>query len=179
IAHASVGRAIVVNLAHNAVDQRLAIAHSYAHAVCEPMGTIRVCTKANANELIERRAAACAAAFLLPASGVVDTVRGLGKGQPSRQVQWIFDAATERSVPAGSLSRCCAPAVTGDTSPLAGLLDGNRGSSIGTARNVRDLVKRRGTVPIQEPRLTKVLGRCAADVASRCTESSHGIATDK
>jgi transcriptional regulator with XRE-family HTH domain len=98
IAHASVGRAIVVNLAHHEVDQRLAIAHSYAHAVCEPMGTIRVCTKANANELIERRAAACAAAFLLPASGVVETVRSLGKGQPSRQVQWIFDPGTERSV---------------------------------------------------------------------------------
>jgi Zn-dependent peptidase ImmA (M78 family)/ribosome-binding protein aMBF1 (putative translation factor) len=98
IAHESVGRAIVVNLAHHAVDQRLAIAHGYAHAVCEPMGTIRVCTRANANELIERRAAAFATAFLLPASVVVDTVRGLGKGQPSRQVQWIFDAATERSV---------------------------------------------------------------------------------
>jgi transcriptional regulator with XRE-family HTH domain len=98
IAHESVGRAIVVNLAHNAVDQRLAIAHGYAHAVCEPMGMIRVCTKANANELIERRAAACAAACLLPASGVLETVRRLGKGQPSRQVQWIFDAATERSV---------------------------------------------------------------------------------
>jgi len=36
IAHAPVGRAIVVNLTHNAVDQRLAIAHSYAHAVCGP-----------------------------------------------------------------------------------------------------------------------------------------------
>src|SRR4029077_17965036 len=33
IAHESVGRAIVVNLANMAVDQRLAIAHSYAHAV--------------------------------------------------------------------------------------------------------------------------------------------------
>jgi transcriptional regulator with XRE-family HTH domain len=98
IAHASVGRAIVVNLGHNAVDQGLAIAHSYAHAVCEPMGTIRVCTKANANELIERRAAAFGTAFLLPASGIVDMVRRLGKGQGSRQVQWIFDAATERSV---------------------------------------------------------------------------------
>jgi transcriptional regulator with XRE-family HTH domain len=98
IAHASVGLAIVVNLTHHAIDQRLAIAHSYAHAVCEPMGTIRVCTKANANELIERRAAAFAAAFLLPASGVVETVRGLGKGQASRQVQWVFDAGAERSV---------------------------------------------------------------------------------
>ena len=98
IAHASVERALVVNVTHDAVRQRLAIAHGYAHAVCEPMGSIRVCTKGNANELIERRAAAFAAAFLLPASGVVDTVRGLGKGQASRQVQWLFDAATERSV---------------------------------------------------------------------------------
>jgi Zn-dependent peptidase ImmA (M78 family)/DNA-binding XRE family transcriptional regulator len=98
IAHASVERAVVVNVTHDTVRQRLAIAHGYAHAVCEPMGSIRACTKANANELIERRAAAFAAAFLLPAAGVVDTVRGLGKGQASRQVQWLFDAATERSV---------------------------------------------------------------------------------
>jgi Zn-dependent peptidase ImmA (M78 family) len=98
ISHASVNRALVVNATHDAVRQRLAIAHGYAHVVCEPMGTIRVCTKANANELIERRAAAFAAAFLLPASGVVDMVRGLGKGQPSRKIQWTFDATTERSV---------------------------------------------------------------------------------
>jgi transcriptional regulator with XRE-family HTH domain/Zn-dependent peptidase ImmA (M78 family) len=98
ISHASVGRAIVVNVTDDAARQRLAIAHGYAHAVCEPMGTIRVCTKTNGNELIERRAAAFAAAFLLPASGIAGTVRGLGKGQASRQVQWVFDAATERSV---------------------------------------------------------------------------------
>jgi hypothetical protein len=48
--------------------------------------------------LIERRADAFAGAFLLPASGVEATVRDLSKGQPSRQVQWVFDAATERSV---------------------------------------------------------------------------------
>jgi transcriptional regulator with XRE-family HTH domain len=98
IAHASVGHAIVVNGAHDAIRQRLAIAHGYAHVVCEPMGTIRVCTNANAKELIERRAAACAAAFLLPASGVAGTVHRLGKGQPSRQEYWAFEAATEQSV---------------------------------------------------------------------------------
>jgi Zn-dependent peptidase ImmA (M78 family)/DNA-binding XRE family transcriptional regulator len=98
ISHASVNRTLVVNITHDAVRQRLAIAHGYAHAVCDPMGTIRVCTKANANELIERRAAAFAAAFLLPASGIADIVRGLGKGQPSRKIQWTFDATTERSV---------------------------------------------------------------------------------
>jgi transcriptional regulator with XRE-family HTH domain len=106
IAHASVERALVVNETHDTVRQRLAIAHGYAHAVCEPMGSIRVCTKANANELIERRAAACAAAFLLPASGVVDTVRGLGKGQPSRQEYWAFDAVSEQSVRAEERSTC-------------------------------------------------------------------------
>jgi len=98
ISHASVNRALVVNATHDAARQRLAIVHGYAHVLCEPMGTIRVCTKANANELIERRAAAFAAAFLLPAPGIVDIVRRVGKGQPSRKIQWTFDATTERSV---------------------------------------------------------------------------------
>ena len=84
VAHGSVGFAVVVNRTHDAVRQRLAIAHGYAHAVCEPTGTTRVCANANAQELIERRAAAFAAAFLLPAAGVTGTVHGLGKGQPSR-----------------------------------------------------------------------------------------------
>jgi transcriptional regulator with XRE-family HTH domain len=52
IADASAGIAIVVNLTHDAVRQRLAIAQGYAHAVCEPMRTIRVCTNANIKELI-------------------------------------------------------------------------------------------------------------------------------
>ena len=96
--HPSVGPAIVVNATFDDARRRLAIAHGYAHAVIEPAGTVRVCSHANAKELIERRADAFAGALLLSASGVVDTVRGLGKGQPSRQVQWVFDATTERSV---------------------------------------------------------------------------------
>jgi transcriptional regulator with XRE-family HTH domain len=105
IADASVGFAIVVNLTHNAVRQRLSIAHVYAHAVCGPIGTIRICTNANAKELIERRAAAFSAAFLLPAAGVARTVHRLGKGQPSRQKYWAFDAASEQSVRAEERSR--------------------------------------------------------------------------
>jgi Zn-dependent peptidase ImmA (M78 family)/DNA-binding XRE family transcriptional regulator len=98
IQHSSVGSAIVVNAKFDAVRQRLAIAHGYAHAVIEPAGTGRVCMHANAKELIERRADAFAGAFLAPAAGVDGTVRRIGKGQPSRQVQWVFDTATERSV---------------------------------------------------------------------------------
>lgn len=112
IAHPSVGRALVVNGTHDAVRQRLAMAHGYAHAVCESMGTIRVCTHANGGELIERRADAFAGAFLLPAPGVLETVRGLGKGQPSRQVQWVFDATTEQSVRAEERSTPGAQVVT-------------------------------------------------------------------
>lgn len=98
VQHPSVGSAIVVNSKHDTARQRLAVAHGYAHAVIEPAGTTRVCTHANAKELIERRADAFAGAFLLPASGVKETVRVLGKGQPSRRVQWVFDATTEQSV---------------------------------------------------------------------------------
>ncbi len=98
LAPASVGSAIVVNTRHDGVRQRFAIVHGYAHALFERLGTTRACTRANARELIERRADAFVGAFLLPASGVEAMVRDLGKGQPSRQVQWVFDAATERSV---------------------------------------------------------------------------------
>ena len=98
VQHSSVGSAIVVNSKHDAARQRLAIAHGYAHAVIEPAGTSRVCTRANAKELIERRADAFAGAFLLPASVVKETVRALGKGQASRRVQFMFDPTTEKSV---------------------------------------------------------------------------------
>ena len=97
VTDASIGSAIAVNAGHDDIRQRFAIAHGYAHAVFEHEAT-RVCMRQNANELIERRADAFASAFLLPASGVEATVRGLGKGQGSRQVQWVFDATTERSM---------------------------------------------------------------------------------
>jgi len=42
VQHSSVGSAIVVNAKFDAVRQRLAIAHGYAHAVIEPAGTGRV-----------------------------------------------------------------------------------------------------------------------------------------
>lgn len=98
VQHPSVGCLVVVNSKHDAKRQRFAIAHGYAHAVIERAGTIRVCTHAKTKELIERRADAFAGAFLLPASDVQETVRRLGKGQPSRQVQWVFDATTEQAV---------------------------------------------------------------------------------
>ena len=98
IAHASVGHAIVVNVTHDAVRQRLAIAHGYAHAVCEPMGTIRVCSIANARELIERRGR-CVCGRLPPAGFRRRGDRAPpGEGPAESTEYWAFDAATEQSV---------------------------------------------------------------------------------
>jgi hypothetical protein len=61
------------------------------------MGTIRVCTTANAKELIERPADAFMSAFLLPGSGVGDGAPPW-QGLPSRREHWAFDAASEQSM---------------------------------------------------------------------------------
>ena len=63
--------------------------------------------KENANETVEKRVNAFAAAFLLPAGGVADQLRLLGKGAPSRQAQTIPDTLESTSEieirpPAGS-----------------------------------------------------------------------------
>jgi hypothetical protein len=72
------------------------MAHGYAHALFA--GVFKVCKDTNSKELIEQRAHAFAAAFLLPSSGVEETVRRFGKGGGSRNVQWVFDGATDRAV---------------------------------------------------------------------------------
>jgi transcriptional regulator with XRE-family HTH domain len=96
--HASVGSAVVINATDDAARRRFFIAHGYAHALFDRTATARVCKDANSKELIERRAHAFAAAFLLPAFGVEEPVRSLGKGGSSRNVQWVFDGATDHAV---------------------------------------------------------------------------------
>src|SRR6185436_11969686 len=64
------------------------------HALMDRDRAGAVTSKDTAPELIEKRANAFAAAFLMPAEGVHRFVDGLHKGQPSRVEQSIFDAAT-------------------------------------------------------------------------------------
>jgi transcriptional regulator with XRE-family HTH domain len=112
VKHASVGAAIVVNAAHTPARRRFFMAHGYAHALLDRSGVAKVCKDANSKELIERRAQAFATAFLLPAAGVEDTVRRFGKGGGSRNVQWVFDGATDRSVRAEQRSAPGSQAIT-------------------------------------------------------------------
>ena len=112
VKHASVGAAIVVNAAHAAVRRRFFMAHGYAHALFDRSGVAKVCKDTNSKELIESRAHAFAAAFLLPSAGVEETVRRFGKGGGSRNVQWVFDGATDRSVRAEQRSAPGSQAIT-------------------------------------------------------------------
>jgi Zn-dependent peptidase ImmA (M78 family)/transcriptional regulator with XRE-family HTH domain len=92
--HSSIGLAILVNAWHNTARQRFSYAHEYAHALLDPDGPVSVSSAKNAAELLEKRANAFAAAFLMPAEGVTDLLAQLGKGGSSREEQVIFDVAT-------------------------------------------------------------------------------------
>jgi len=98
--HTAIGMAILVNLSHVRARQRFSYAHEYAHALLDREQPVTISTSDNASELIEKRANAFAAAFLLPGGGVMDLLRALDKGQPSRQEQAVFDVATQGRIEA-------------------------------------------------------------------------------
>ena len=106
--HPSIGLAVLVNASHPRGRKRFSYAHEYAHALLDREGIVSVSTTSNSAELVEKRANAFAAAFLMPRNGVSEVLRNLDKGLPGRHEQMIFDAATgghietELRTPAGS-----------------------------------------------------------------------------
>ena len=92
--HRSIGFAILVNASHPRGRKRFSHAHEYAHALLDRDRTIAISSTGNSSEMVERRANAFAAAFLMPRNGVYAALRGLDKGLPSRQEQTIFDVAS-------------------------------------------------------------------------------------
>ncbi|MDY0041938.1 MAG: XRE family transcriptional regulator [Desulforhabdus sp.] len=90
----SVGLAILVNATHPRARKRFSYAHEYAHALLDRNHGIKVSTSQNSVDLVEKRANAFAAAFLMPRNGVYELLRSLDKGLPSRQEQSIFDVAS-------------------------------------------------------------------------------------
>ena len=92
--HRTIGFAILVNGSHVRGRRRFSYAHEYAHALLDGDRMIRVSRADNSSDMVEKRANAFAAAFLMPRGGVYDALRNLGKGLPSRQEQTIFDVAS-------------------------------------------------------------------------------------
>lgn len=96
--HPSIGMAILVNAQHPRARRRFSYAHEYAHALFDRDRVANVTTTDNRAERVEQRANAFASAFLLPAEGIDDELRQLGKGKPSRGDVLVFDAASGGSI---------------------------------------------------------------------------------
>lgn len=92
--HPSIGLAILVNASHPRGRKRFSYAHEYAHALLDRERTISISSTDNSAELVETRANAFAAAFLMPRTGVSEVLRTLDKGLPARHEQTIFNAAS-------------------------------------------------------------------------------------
>ena len=92
--HASIGIAILVNSTHPKGRKRFSYAHEYAHALLDRDRDVTISSTDNSSQLVEKRANAFAAAFLMPRDGFRDFLRTLNKGLPSRLDHAIFDAAS-------------------------------------------------------------------------------------
>lgn len=91
--HPTTGLAIVVNKTHGLMRKRFSYGHEYAHALFDRERVATVTERKNASELVERRANAFAAAFLMPQGGVDSMLRSMHKGRPSRRSFVSYDVA--------------------------------------------------------------------------------------
>lgn len=91
--HPSTGAAIVINRRHAKARKRFSYAHEYAHALFDRDRVATVTSREHATDLVERRANAFAAAFLMPQRGVEALLRSMHKGAPSRRTLVSYDVA--------------------------------------------------------------------------------------
>ena len=91
LAERSMGIFIVVNEDHHILRRRFSYAHEYAHVLLDRDLRGIVSRGEDREKLLEVRANAFAAAFLMPREGVLRFVRSLGKGLASRREANIFD----------------------------------------------------------------------------------------
>jgi Zn-dependent peptidase ImmA (M78 family)/transcriptional regulator with XRE-family HTH domain len=91
----SLGFVVLVNYKHPRGRKRFSYAHEYAHALLDRKKGMTVTTKSNSNELMEKRANAFAASFLMPKVGVELFLSTLNKGASSRRTFHVYDVATE------------------------------------------------------------------------------------
>jgi Zn-dependent peptidase ImmA (M78 family)/DNA-binding XRE family transcriptional regulator len=96
----SIGFVVLVNYTHPRGRKRFSYAHEYAHALLDRKNAMTVTTKRNSNEVIEKRANAFAASFLMPKEGVRLFLSTLNKGGASRRTFHVYDVATEEGIEA-------------------------------------------------------------------------------
>lgn len=89
----NVGLFVVANRRHHRLRRRFSLAHEYAHMLADRARFGLVSLASRRDDLVEVRANAFAANFLMPTEGVQQFVGGLGKGNPSRIHNEVFDEA--------------------------------------------------------------------------------------
>jgi Zn-dependent peptidase ImmA (M78 family) len=93
ISNRSAGLFVVANRRHAPVRRRFSFAHEYAHTLFDRRLLGTVSRTEDRDELIEVRANAFAAGFLMPSEGVRQFIAAQGKGRPSRASAQVFDEA--------------------------------------------------------------------------------------
>ncbi len=96
--HSSIRSVILVNYKHARARKRFSYAHEYAHAILDRGMNAIVSTDRNSQELIEKRANAFAAAFLMPQAGMHWFLGLIDKGGASRRHLHVYDVAREEEV---------------------------------------------------------------------------------
>lgn len=87
----SAGIVVGVNRSHGACQQQFSFAHEYAHVLFDRERQAGASRSGDRDSLVEVRADAFAAAFLLPADGVREGLEYLAKGRRSDVVSIAFD----------------------------------------------------------------------------------------
>jgi Zn-dependent peptidase ImmA (M78 family)/DNA-binding XRE family transcriptional regulator len=135
--HSSIRSIILVNYKHARPRKRFSYAHEYGHAILDRGMNAIVSTDKNSQELIEKRANAFAATFLMPQAGVMWFLGLLDKGGGSRRQLHAYDVAAEDEVDA---ERRSAPRSQRITFKDAAMLANHFGTSYESAvYRLRDL----------------------------------------
>jgi len=86
-----IGAFVAGNLGHGFARQRFSYAHEYCHVLLDRAQKAAISRADDRDNVLEVRANAFAASFLMPAEGVQEFVEGLAKGRPSRLRAEVFD----------------------------------------------------------------------------------------
>lgn len=94
LASAEIGLFVIVNADHHPRRRAFSYAHEYCHLLADRSRRGNISRQENRDDLIEVRANAFAASFLLPSDAVRDFIRGIGKGDESRaEASATFDGS--------------------------------------------------------------------------------------
>ncbi|MEM7481265.1 MAG: XRE family transcriptional regulator [Acidobacteriota bacterium] len=87
------GLFVIANRSHHVLRRRFSFAHEYAHVLADRDRFGLISRSSERSNLIEVRANAFGASFLMPEEGVREFLSSLGKGRPSRPSSEVFDEA--------------------------------------------------------------------------------------